>query len=302
MEKLQANITDIQRFSLNDGPGIRTTVFFKGCNMRCSWCHNPETISFKEQVHFYPNKCIGCGKCFSACTYGAHSVKDGVHTIDRDKCVGCGKCASVCYAEALTMSGKCRTVDEIMKEIVQDKPYYEESGGGVTLSGGEVLCQREFAKALIAACKENGIKVAVETNLNFAFEDIKEILASVDLIMCDMKIFDDENHKKHTGVSNKNILKNIEMIPTLGVDFIVRTPLIPSITDTKENIESIASFLKPLKNLVRYELLNFNPLGAPKYKSLDMHNEFEAARPLPEDNLKSLSEYLDKVGVPYKII
>ena len=294
-------ITDIQRFSLNDGPGIRTTVFFKGCNMRCSWCHNPETISHKKEIMFYNNKCIGCGACFNACAYGVHSVVDGEHIIDRSKCVLCGKCVSNCYAEALVFSAKELTSDEIMHEILQDKVYYDESNGGVTLSGGEVTCQKELALEIIEKCKENGIKTAIETNLLLPFEQIKELLSAVDLVMLDVKIFDDGEHKKHTGVSNKQILENLKKLDELGTSFIVRTPLIPEITDRQENLETIADFLSGLKNILYYELLNFNPLGASKYKSLSRENAFEDAKPMSKEKLDNIAQSLNRFGVKVKV-
>ena len=159
-------ITDIQRFSLNDGPGIRTTVFFKGCNMRCAWCHNPETLSMSQDLMFYPSKCIGCGKCFDTCPVHAHKFENGVHIIDREICAKCGKCADICYAEAPMMSGKEMTVEQIMSEIRQDKAYYDGSNGGVTLSGGEVLCHTEFATEIARACRKEGFSVSIETNLS----------------------------------------------------------------------------------------------------------------------------------------
>lgn len=295
-------VTNIQRFSLTDGDGIRTTVFFKGCNMNCSWCHNPETIKSNSELMFYESKCIGCGKCFEACPTGAQQVVDGKHIIDRNKCVNCGKCAEVCYAEALIMCGTQMSVEDIMKEIRQDKAYYENSNGGVTLSGGEVLCQKEFAIALTDACHKESVSVAVETNLCFSYDYVKELLSKVDLIMCDLKIFDDEAHKVHTGVSNKNIIENIKKVDELGIPVIVRTPLIPGATDSKDNIEKIAAYVKNMKNLFRYELLNFNPLGEGKYKGLDKENKFEAARPFGEDKLNEMRKLLDKIGVAYKII
>ena len=294
-------ITDIQRFSLNDGPGIRTTVFFKGCNMRCSWCHNPETISHNKDIMFYNNKCIGCGACFNACAYGVHSVVDGEHIIDRNKCVLCGKCVSGCYAEALVFSAKELTSDEIMREILQDKVYYDESNGGVTLSGGEVTCQKELALEIIEKCKENGIKTAIETNLLLPFEQIKELLSAVDLVMLDVKIFDGDEHQKHTGVNNKQILENLKKLDELGTSFIVRTPLIPEITDRQENLEAIADFLSGLKNILYYELLNFNPLGASKYKSLSSENAFEDAKPMSKEKLDNIAQSLNRYGVKVKV-
>jgi len=295
-------VTNIQRFSLTDGEGIRTTVFFKGCNMNCSWCHNPETIKSNRELMFYESKCIGCGKCFEACPTGAQQIVDEKHIIDRNKCINCGKCAEVCYAEALVMCGTEMSVEDIMKEIRQDKAYYDNSNGGVTLSGGEVLCQKEFAIALTDACHNESISVAVETNLCFSYEYVKELLSKVDLIMCDLKIFDDEAHKVHTGISNKNIVENIKKIDELGIPVIVRTPLIPGATDTNENIEKIAAYIKNMKNLFRYELLNFNPLGEGKYKGLDRENKFESARPFEEKRLNEIRKLLDEIGVAYKII
>ena len=294
-------ITDIQRFSLNDGPGIRTTVFFKGCNMRCEWCHNPETICHQKEIMFYANKCIGCGKCFEVCPVGAHKVIDGAHVIEREKCTLCGKCVENCYAEALVFSAKEMTSDEIMSEILQDKVYYEESGGGVTLSGGEVTCQKELALEIVEKCKKNGIKTAVETNLLMPFESIKELLFSLDLIMFDIKIFDNDNHKKHTGVSNTSILENAKKLDGLGIPYIVRTPLIPGVTDSEENLTSIAEFLATCKNLLYYELLNFNPLGASKYKSLDGNDKFSEARPFSNEVLKKLECRLSRFGIKVKV-
>ena len=295
-------ITDIQRFSLSDGDGIRTTVFFKGCNMNCSWCHNPETISFKRELMFYETKCIGCGKCFEVCPVKAHKVVDGKHIIDKSLCVACGKCAQACYAEALTMCGKEMSVEEIMKEIRQDIPYYNSSKGGVTLSGGEVMCHTDFATELIDACKKEGISVAVETNLNVPFKNIKSLLKKVDLIMCDLKIFSEEEHKKYTGVSNETIKANIKMLDALGVDIIIRTPLIPNVTDCVKNISDIAEFIKDMNNLRRYELLNFNPLGEGKYKALEISNDFEKCRPLKEDILAKLENVAKEKNIKVKVV
>jgi len=295
-------VTDIQRFSLNDGAGIRTTVFLKGCNMRCSWCHNPETISAHSQLMFYENKCIGCGKCFQVCPQGAHKVVDGKHVIDRDLCVNCGKCADSCYAEALVMCGKLMSTDDVMKQVRQDKAYYDASHGGVTISGGEVLCNSAFAEELADKCHEEGIEVAIETNLSIPFEKVKSLFEKVDFIMCDLKIFEDELHKKYTGISNKVVLENLKKIDMLDKPIIVRTPLIPGVTDTKENISAIAEYIKSMKNLQRYELLNFNPLGEGKYRSLDKENAFEKARPLSKDALAEMVAYLEGSDINYKIV
>ena len=292
-------ITDIQRFSLNDGPGIRTTVFFKGCNMRCTWCHNPETLSFQPDLMFYPDKCIGCGRCFSVCPTGAHSMIDGRHRNDRELCIRCGKCAELCYAQALAMSGKEMTVAQILDEVRQDKAYYEASGGGVTLSGGEVLCHTEFAAHLAQACRAEGIRVAIETNLSMPMEQIRPLLDHVDVGMADLKLFDEDLHKQYTGISNRTVLENIRAIR--DIPMILRTPLIPGVTATEENLLAIAGFLAGKENLVYYQLLNFNPLGSSKYRSLDTQNSFADAKPYTPAEMAAFGTLLASTGVTVKV-
>lgn len=288
-------VTDIQRFCLNDGPGIRTTVFFKGCNMKCAWCHNPETISPESQIHLYEAKCIGCGKCVEVCPTGAQQIlEDGQRRYDRSLCIGCGRCAQVCYVGALVASGKEMTTEQVMKEILQDKPYYLDSDGGVTLSGGEVLCQKDFALSLVYACHDNGISIGIETNLLQPFDTVEDLLREVDLLMIDIKLFDAVQHKKWVGVSNESVLANIKKAGELGKPIIIRTPLIPEVTDTQENLTQIASFIESIPNVICYELLNFNPLGESKYRSLGAENVFEKARPLSDEKLEEIRSMLLK--------
>lgn len=293
-------ITDIQRFSLSDGPGIRTTVFFKGCNMRCSWCHNPEMLSFDADILFYESKCIGCGKCFSVCPMGAQKPgTDGGHIFDRSLCTRCGKCTEVCYAEALVKSGKEMTVEEIMREVRQDKTYYEASGGGVTLSGGEVLCHIPFAAELADACRAEGISVAIETNLSFDYDKIRPLLDRVDLIMADIKLFDDDVHKKYTGVSNAATLENVKKI--LDKPMIIRTPLIPGVTATAENLRAIGAFLEGKPNLECYQLLNFNPLGESKYRGLNVKNDFLEHKPFSTAEMQKFGAMVEGFNITVKI-
>lgn len=289
-------ITDIQRFSLNDGPGIRTTVFLKGCNLHCAWCHNPETIRKKNELMVYPANCIGCGHCVPVCPSGARSIAAGVLQFDRSRCTACGACATVCFPGALKMAGRSVSVAEVMGEILQDRAYYADSGGGVTLSGGELFCQAEFADALIDACREEKIPVAVETNLNWQFESVRPILEKLDLIMFDVKIFDSVEHKRWTGVENAELLDNARRLDTLDRPLIARTPLIPGATDSAENIRAIAGFLRNFRNLRCYELLNFNPLGDSKYRALEEKNPFVSARPLKPEALNRLREAAESVG------
>lgn len=294
-----ALITEIERFALNDGPGIRTTVFFKGCNLKCSWCHNPETISLRQDLHYYAEKCISCYKCVYACPCKAQKRINNEHRYFRNICVRCGKCAEICYAKAMEVSGRKMTVEEVMWEINQDKSYYRTSGGGVTLSGGEVLCQMQFAEELTDACHREEIQVGIETNLCYPWEHIRGLIEKLDLVMCDIKIMDCEEHKKWVGADNDMILDNIRHLDECNIPYLVRTPLIPGATDSDQNIEDIAKFLSELKSgsMRYYELLNFNPLGNSKYESLGKKNPFKDSRPLPAERLNELKKKVSAFGI-----
>jgi pyruvate formate lyase activating enzyme len=282
-------VTTIQRFSLSDGPGIRSTVFFKGCNMRCAWCHNPETLLAQSQLHLYPEKCTGCGACLAVCPSGARRAgENGIEQISA-LCTACGACAAVCFSGALSVSGTEMSVEEILNEVLQDRAYYERSGGGVTISGGEVLAQPEFALELLKALKAEGVSTAIETNFCFPFPLIETLLPHIDLFMIDLKLLDETAHKRWTGLSNRLVLQNIEALDQTGKPFIIRTPLIPGVNDNSAEIARIAEFLSAFKHLEYYEMLNFNPLGASKYKSLGIENPFESARPLGGEALRELS-------------
>lgn len=266
---MKANIFDIKHFAVHDGPGIRTTVFFKGCPLKCRWCHNPESISAKKQLGYLLHKCVGCGKCVAACPQGAHTfTPDGLHKFEREKCTACGACAKVCPADALSLYGKEAELEAVLTELLEDEDFYESSNGGVTLSGGECLIQADFCAELLKRLKENGIHTAVDTCGFVSREAIDKVLPYTDLFLYDMKAFDDDVHIRCTGQSNKCILENLSYIDKCGGKTEIRIPFVPDYNS--DQIEKIAGFLSTLKNLTKIKILPYHNYAGTKYKSLDM--------------------------------
>ena len=262
----QGTIFNIQRFSIYDGPGARTTVFFKGCNLKCKWCHNPESISAKRQLEFYPDKCIGCGKCFAACPNGAHIIgEDGNHIIDREKCTVCGACVDTCYAEALVIVGQTVDAAYVVKSVMTDVPYYEQSGGGVTFSGGECMQQIDFLADIMAQLHEKGIHLAVDTAGNQPWEKFEKILPYADLFLYDIKAADSDVHRQLTGVPNQRILENLKKLSDLGKRIWIRIPYIPGCNSGEMN--GIIEILKDIP-VEKIEIMPFHRLGEGKYKAL----------------------------------
>ena len=250
-------IFNIEHSSFVDGPGIRTTVFFKGCNLRCAWCHNPESQSFLPQIMTYPEKCISCGKCREKCQNGF------------ENCTLCGKCAFYCPADARRIKGKRYTADEIMTEILPDMPFYKNSGGGVTFSGGECMLQIDFLSELLEKCKENSIHTAVDTAGHLPFSSFERIMPLTDLFLYDVKCFDPEIHEKYTGVKNSLILENLARLLKSGAKIWVRIPIIPSVNDSTDEMLKIKDFFDKNGYPEKIELLPYHTMGEGKYDALD---------------------------------
>ncbi|MBR2466911.1 MAG: glycyl-radical enzyme activating protein [Clostridia bacterium] len=253
---MKATIFDIERNSYVDGPGIRTTVFFKGCNLRCAWCHNPESQSGFSQMLFYKDKCTGCGKCKEKCPNNLES------------CELCGRCALYCPHDAREICGREYTVDEVMREILKDQSYYETSGGGVTFSGGECMLQIDFLEEILKECKSHGIHTAVDTAGHVPFEYFEKIIPYTDLFLYDVKSLDNEKHKEYTGATNELILANLEMLLKSGKAVWVRIPIIPNVNDTEEEMKKIKSFLCSYGYPPKVELLPYHAMGEHKYAAL----------------------------------
>ncbi len=265
MEK-KGNIFNIQHFSIHDGPGTRTVVFFKGCNLSCKWCHNPESISPKRQILFYPEKCVGCLACIKNCPGKCHKVgENGAHIIDLSTCQRCFKCCEDCYAEALVAVGEEKDADYVMREILSNKPYFDYSGGGVTFSGGECMLQVDFLSELLKRSKEAGIHTAVDTAGNVPWERFEKILDDTDLFLYDIKAFEPERHKELTGVDNKRILENFEKLVASGKEVFVRIPCIPGSND--DQLPLISNYLEQFPQ-VTAELLPYHAMGNSKYIAL----------------------------------
>lgn len=260
-------VFNIQKFCINDGPGIRTTVFFKGCPLHCKWCHNPESHLYKTELLYDEEKCARCGRCVVMCPQSVH-ILECVHKIDRKKCVACGVCTEECAYNALELVGKEMSVQETIDEVLKDKVFYDNSCGGLTLSGGEPLMQFDFAYELLKKAKQNGIHTCIETCGFAKTEDILKIAEYTDIFLYDWKLTNEKMHKEYTGVQNTLILKNLQQIDTTDSKIILRCPIIPHVNDTEEHFQGIANIVNSLKNILAIEIEPYHSLGNNKYKKL----------------------------------
>lgn len=284
-------IFDIQKFCVSDGPGIRTTVFLKGCPLNCAWCHNPESKKKKIEIFYNPQKCVLCQRCASVCPSGAHEVSSTAHTFLREKCTSCTLCADACPTKALEVVGRLVSVQEVLEEVLKDKIFYETSDGGVTLSGGEPMYQFDFTLSLLKSCKENGLHTAMETCGFAPSENYKDVAPFVDLFLFDYKLFDPELSKKYTGADNELILKNLALLDSLDKKIILRCPIIPDINDCDEHFAKIAKTANKHKNIIEINVEPYHPLGIGKAEKLDVEYSIKASSPSKSD----VQRYIDKI-------
>lgn len=290
-------IFDIKRYAINDGPGIRTAMFFKGCPLRCFWCHNPEGQQLQPQMMFRANRCKGFKDCLQACPQGAISWVDGSIT-HWEACDGCGRCAEVCVSGGREIVGRELQVQDLIAEIERDMVFYSQSGGGVTFTGGEPLLQREFLQASLVSCKSLGIHTAVDTSGYASWEGFKSIYPLTDLFLYDLKLMNEAKHKQCTSVSNKLILGNLQKLSAVKANILVRIPLIPGINDDDENIHSSASFLKSLPNLAGVELMPYHEIGLAKYTALGINYQLGEIRPAKREKIEEVERILAEYNLP----
>jgi pyruvate formate lyase activating enzyme len=293
------SIFDIKRYAINDGPGIRTAVFLKGCPLECWWCHNPEGQSSEPQLMFRSNRCKASKACLEVCPKRAIRWEE-VSITDWDACDDCGKCAEVCYAGAREIVGRYISVNQLMQEIGRDVPFYDQSMGGVTFTGGEPMYQREFLFESLQACKEQGIHTTVDTSGHSSWEGFEKIFPFVDLFLYDLKLMDEIKHMQYTGVSNKMILDNLQKLSKAKAHIIVRIPLIPGINDDNINIELSAGFLADLPYLAQVELMAYHEIGLDKYRALGMKYKLNDTRPATGQHIEEIERIFTHYHLPVK--
>lgn len=296
---MNGHVFNIQRFSIQDGPGIRTTVFLKGCPLRCAWCHNPESHRMLPEILFDKSKCLNCGACAQICSN--HSLKNETHIFDRAKCASCGKCAEICLSGALELCGKEMSDTEVIQTALRDKAFYQNDGG-VTLSGGEPLMQKEFSLSLLKLAKENGIHTAVETSGYGTSETIRDFSEFTDLFLYDIKLTDNDAHVEYTGVSNDRILENLFLINDLKKRIILRCPMIPGVNLTSTHVQNIFSLSEKLSSVESIEFEPYHPLGVNKSRLMGKSAPYDSEEFLDKGKIQALIDQLNLVHMkPYSI-
>ena len=290
-------VFDIQRCSLHDGPGIRTTVFVKGCQLNCLWCHNPESLSFKPQLSYNELQCVNCLSCVRACEFDAHLIDShGQHMIDFAKCVACGKCVDGCQGNAMRVIGDEMDVDQVMKTVIRDRAFYERSGGGITVSGGEPMMQKDFTKELLEKAKLEGVHTCIETNLAVPQEWYAEILPLVDLFLCDYKATDPVLHERLTGQRNEQILDNLDFLYRQEKSIVLRCPMIPAVNDNDDHLKAIARLCQDYPNLVGVELMAYHNLGVAKSEHIGEEAPLPDVKPATKEIQEAWISRLHQLG------
>ncbi len=265
---ITGTVFDIKKFAIHDGPGIRTTVFMKGCPLRCAWCHNPESISPEIEISLAEHKCIGCGWCFENCPNHGHQMIDGKRIFNRSECIHCGKCASQCYAGALKVIGKEMSVEEVVAEVMKDKPFYDNSNGGMTISGGEPMMQFEFTRALLIAAKKQGLHCCLDTCGAAPYEQYKELLPYVDIFLYDLKDTDPARHEKFTGAPIQPILDILKKLSETDATIRLCCPIIPGINNRGEHLLEVGKIAESLSGVKQITIHPYHPLGNSKSKNI----------------------------------
>ncbi len=298
--ELKGIVFNVQRFSINDGPGIRTTVFLKGCPLNCLWCHNPESKRREIQMFYNHERCVACGRCAEACVRSCH-IFGGEHLFNRAACIACGKCAEKCASNALEKVGYETTVEEIINEVVRDEIFYRSSGGGITVSGGEPFFQFDFTLELLKSAKKKGLHACIETSGATSKERIAKIAPFVDIFLFDYKETNAELHEKYTGIRNEEIIKNLEYLDKIGCKTVLRCPIIPGFNDRNDHFDGIANTANRLKNVLRIEVEPYHVLGKSKAINLGENYLADGVQSPTKDTVDEwINAIAAKTGVPVK--
>lgn len=298
LASVKGRIFNIAHYTIHDGPGIRTTVFLKGCPARCLWCCNPESQSFERELLFRSSLCVSCGKCKDVCPKGAACFNNGqMSGIDREKCISCGRCAEVCMHEALLLSGRDITAKELFDEVRRDEPFWQRSHGGVTLSGGEVLAQPVFVNEFLDICRKHYVHTAIETCLFAKTETLIESAEKTNFIQFDIKVINREKHKDITSLDNDVILKNAEYLLKSGKDILVRMPLVPGINDEDSDLHDLGKFISLNRAGAAIELLRYHRMGAGRYEELGRRYELDAVQAPSDFEIERAASILKSYGL-----
>ncbi|MCO6046483.1 glycyl-radical enzyme activating protein [Aeoliella sp. ICT_H6.2] len=297
MPNIYGNVFNIQRYSVKDGPGIRTTVFLKGCPLRCWWCHNPESQAKGTELAINPAVCVSCGKCWSACPHNSPLAECPGPLNDREHCTVCGECVEVCPTGGRNLLGDRQSVAEVMAEVAKDRLFFEESGGGVTVSGGEPLMQTDFVHALLLACREQAIPTAVDTCGYCDQQALISIAPVTDLFLYDLKAMDDAVHREHTGVSNVRILDNLVALGRVHTNVWIRIPVVTGVNDSTAELEAMAQFVSTIHGIQRVDLLSYHPLGSHKHERIGKSSSSHTATAPTNETMQHAAELFQSFGI-----